>query len=43
MVTMPVPKMRAYTKEGLCLFLDVDSKTFFNYGSKDVYKDFSRS
>lgn len=37
-----VPKMRAMTIEGLCIFLDVGSKTFYNYCSdeNDSYKAF---
>lgn len=32
-----LPKMRAYTMEGLCSFLDITSKTFRNYEER---KDF---
>ena len=32
-----VPKMRAMTLEGLCIFLDIDRKTFDNYCAKDDF------
>jgi len=37
-----VPKMRAMTIQGLCIFLDVETKTFYNYCDKknESYKDF---
>ena len=37
-----VPKMRAMTIEGLCIFLDVESRTFHNYAdkTKEEYKAF---
>ena len=35
-----VPKMRAYTWEGLELFLDVTDDTLRNYRSKESYKEF---
>lgn len=37
-----VPKMRAMTVEGLCIFMDVMTKTFNNYCDKsnESYKDF---
>lgn len=35
-----VPLMRAMTIEGLCIFLDIDTKTFHNYSEKEEYKDF---
>ncbi len=35
---LPVPVMRAMTIEGLCIFLDVETKTFHNYANE--YKDF---
>lgn len=34
----PVAKMRAMTNEGLCLFLDIDSQTLTNYGSRQGYE-----
>lgn len=38
----PESLMRAMTIEGLCIFLDVETKTFYNYCDKDneSYKDF---
>ncbi len=38
-----VPKMRAMTIEGLCIFMDVGSSTFKDYCNEDneSYKDFS--
>ena len=38
-----VPKMRAMTIEGLCIFLDIGTSTFNDYCKKDHerYKDFS--
>jgi hypothetical protein len=33
-------KIRPYTIEGLCVFLDIDSRTFRNYQNKEEYKDF---
>lgn len=37
-----VPKMRAMTESGLCIFLDIESRTWRNYSdeSKDTYKAF---
>ncbi len=37
-----VPKMRAMTIEGLCIFLDIIPKTYYNYCDKKniSYKDF---
>jgi len=35
-----IPTQRPYTLKGLAIFLDVDSDTINNYGSKDQYKDF---
>lgn len=37
-----IPKMRAMTEGGLCIFLDVESRTFRNYCDKDndSYKAF---
>ena len=36
----PVEKMRAMTIDGLCLFLDIDVKTWSNYKTKNGYEDF---
>ena len=33
----PVAKMRAMTLDGLCIFLDVDRKTWDNYRSRDGF------
>ena len=33
----PVAKMRAFTIGGLCIFLDIDHKTWTNYRSKDDF------
>jgi hypothetical protein len=40
--THKLNKMRAMTISGLCIFLDIDQRTFNNYGdgNKDAYKDF---
>lgn len=35
-----VPKMRAMTRNGLCLFLGIDEKTWNNYGRDENYSDF---
>lgn len=35
-----VPKMRAMTINGLCLFLDITDETWRNYGTKEEYSDF---
>jgi hypothetical protein len=37
-----LPKMRAMSIEALCIFLDVETKTFYNYcdESNESYKDF---
>lgn len=37
-----LPKMRAMTESGLCIFLDVERQTLDNYGNKDKeeYKDY---
>lgn len=34
-----VPKMRAMTIEGLCLFLDIARSTWYEWASKDDYSD----
>ena len=36
-VSMEVPKMRAMTISGMCLFLDICEKTWANYRSKDDF------
>ena len=33
----PVPKMRAMTIQGLCLFLDIGQQTLADYGKKDKF------
>jgi len=35
-----VPKMRAMTESGLCIFLDIERQTLDNYSNKESYKDF---
>lgn len=35
-----IPKMRAMTINGLCLFLGIDDKTWHNYGNKESHADF---
>ena len=35
-----VPKMRAMTISGLCLFLGITDDTWRNYGTKEEYSDF---
>lgn len=39
---LTLPKMRAMTIEGMCIFLGIDSRTFWNYcdESNKNYKDF---
>src|SRR5690554_3727915 len=39
-VQEPVPKMRAMTINGLCIFLDIDLKTWNNYKNSEGYEDF---
>jgi hypothetical protein len=34
----PVPKMRAMTIDGLCLFLDIDDETWRRYRDKDDFR-----
>lgn len=36
----PVPKMRAMTINGLCIFLGIDQKTWSNYKNNEGYEDF---
>lgn len=38
-VPMEVPKMRAMTIQGLCLFLDINRDTFYAYKAKDDFSD----
>ena len=32
-----IPKMRAMTVEGLCVFLDIETKTWYNYKNRDGF------
>ena len=32
-----IPKMRAMTIEGLCIFLDIETKTFYNYEQREDF------
>lgn len=41
-VEMTVPKMRAMTIEGLCLFLDVSTQTWYEYYGRNDYSDVTR-
>src|SRR5699024_4951501 len=34
-----VPKMRAMTISGLCLFLDIDRSTWYDWASRDDYSN----
>lgn len=36
-ITDDIPKMRAMTINGLCIFLDISEDTFANYGKKDDF------
>lgn len=36
-VSQELPKMRAMTIQGLCLFLDISDETFSDYGKKDDF------
>ena len=38
-VTMPVPKMRAMTISGLCLFLDISTQTWHDYCKREDFID----
>lgn len=35
-----VPHLRPFTESAFCLFLDIDRKTFYNYGNDENYKEF---
>lgn len=37
---LPVPTQKPYTIQGLCIFLHIDEKTFWNYNKDEKYKDF---
>lgn len=39
-VQEPVPKMRAMTINGLCIFLDIDVSTWHRYKNDEGYEDF---
>lgn len=36
----PIPKLRAMTIQGLCLFLDISLKTWNDYRNSETHKDF---
>lgn len=38
----PIPKMRAMTINGLCLYLGIGESTLWDYGNKEQYKDYSQ-
>ena len=38
-ITMTVPKIRAMTQSGLCLFLDITQETYIQYRSKDGFSE----
>lgn len=39
-VESSIPKMRAMTRAGLCLFVGIDEKTWHNYGHNPAYVDY---
>ena len=41
-VDMPIAKMRAMTIEGLCLFLDIGTSTWYEYRQKQDFTDITK-
>jgi hypothetical protein len=39
-VIINIPTQRPYTLQGLCVFLNIDTQTFRNYETNEIYKDF---